>query len=265
MVTVELDLPERTAKPRRSGLTVVIDTGLPTGLFTDALSSAAGLVDLVKFGWGTALVAPELSAKRSVLADLGIGWYLGGTLFEKYVLAGRPEAYLRLCEELGCAAVEVSNGTIDLSNEDKCAFVARVAEHWTVVSEVGFKAEARASAVAPRQWAEWCRQDADAGAALVTLEARESGRSGICRADGTLRTDVVDAVVRSGVEMDRLLFEAPTPPLQAKLVHALGPNVNVGNVDPLGVIGLETLRLGLRSDTLGAFPATSAPLMGAWA
>jgi len=260
MLSAGLDLPERTTKPRRSGLSVVIDTGMPTGAFIDAISSAADLVDLVKLGWGTALVTADLDRKLAALRDLGIGWYLGGTLLEKYVLAGQVDRYRQLVDSLGCAAVEVSNGTIDLSNEEKCRLVTLLSRDCPVISEVGFKSAERSGALEPEVWAAWCRDDVEAGAMLVTLEARESGRSGICRPDGSMRRDVLDAVVQSGVDLDRLVFEAPTVAQQAEVVRALGPNVNVANVKPEGVIGLETLRLGLRSDTLFAFPRAAGAL-----
>jgi len=248
-----LHLPPRAVKPRGTGLTMVIDGGIPAAHFADLVSSAAEYIDFVKFGWGTAVVTGQLSAKIDVLAANGIGFYFGGTLFEKYVLQGRFDDYRRFCQEHGCRHVEVSNGTIPLSNPEKASYVSKLAGDFSVVSEVGFKDPGRSEQLPPRLWAEYIREDLEAGASLVTLEARESGRSGICRPDGALRFGLIEDVLASGLSPDRLLFEAPSTTLQAYFVTRLGPDVNLGNVPAQGVIGLETLRLGLRADTLDAF------------
>ena len=248
-----LHLPPRTAKPRAAGLTMVIDGGIPLGQFTDIVSSGADYIDFVKFGWGTAVVTRDLGAKIDVLAEHRIGFYFGGTLFEKYVLQGRFDDFRQLCLEHGCGHVEVSNGTISLSNSEKASYIRKLAADFTVVSEVGFKDEGRSAQLAPQTWIEYIREDLEAGSSLVTLEARESGRSGICRPDGEPRSGLIEDVLASGVSAQRLLFEAPTTSLQAYFITRVGPDVNLGNVPAQGVIGLETLRLGLRADTLTTF------------
>ncbi len=248
-----LQLPRRTDKPRRSGLTMVIDGGLPVGLFADLMSSAAEYIDVVKFGWGTAVVTGGLRDKIGVLDSCGIGFYFGGTLFEKYVLQGRFDDYRRFCLEYGCCRVEVSNGTIPMSNTEKASYVRKLAGDFTVVSEVGFKDPVRSEQLPPSRWVEYINEDLEAGASLVTLEARESGKSGICRPDGALRFGLIEDVLASGLQPDQLLFEAPTTGLQAYFITRLGPDVNLGNVPAPAVLGLETLRLGLRADTLTAF------------
>jgi phosphosulfolactate synthase len=253
MNPTSLRLPKRAVKPRDKGLTMVIDGGIPLGLFTDLVSLGAEYIDYVKFGWGTAVVTGVLREKIAVLRGHDIGFYFGGTLFEKYVLQGRFEDYRKFCAAHGCSHVEVSNGTIDLSNMEKAGYIRKLVPDYTVVSEVGYKDSDRSQQLPPSGWVEYIRQDLDAGAALVTLEARESGRSGICRPDGALRYGLVEDVLSSGVGEERLLFEAPTTTLQAYLVNRIGPDVNLGNVPANGVIGLETLRLGLRADTLSAF------------
>ena len=253
MIQNALTLPERTAKPRRSGVTMVIDGGVPAGLFADQIALGAEYIDYVKFGWGTSLVTNCLREKMSVLDSLGIGYYFGGTLFEKFVLQGRFEDFRRLCEEYGCAHVEVSNGTIDMSNSEKAGYIRKLADDFEVVSEVGFKDSGRSEMQPPSEWIAAIAEDLDAGAVLVTLEARESGSSGICRPDGELRYGLLEDILHGGVAVDKLLIEAPTTALQAHLITRIGPNVNLGNVPAAAVIGLETLRLGLRSDTLTAF------------
>jgi phosphosulfolactate synthase len=248
-----LRLPARSAKPRHTGLTMVIDGGIPASLFADLISSAAEYIDMVKFGWGTAVVSSTLGAKIDVLNAHQIGFYFGGTLFEKFLMQGRLDDFRKFCRTWSCRHVEVSNGTISLSNSEKASYVRKLADEFSVVSEVGFKDPARSEQLPPSKWVEYINEDLQAGAVLVTLEARESGKSGICRPDGALRFGLIEDVLASGVSQQNLLFEAPTTALQAHFVTRIGPNVNLGNVPAAGVIGLETLRLGLRADTLAAF------------
>ena len=246
-----LNLPRREEKPRRKGLTVVIDGGLPSGQVRDLAASSGHLIDLWKFGWGTSLVTRDLESKIDALRQENIEFFFGGTLFERFVAGGRLDDYVDFCRAHGCRNVEVSNGTILLSNSEKARYVSVLAHEFTVLSEVGYKDPVRSELLAPAEWARYVRQDFEAGASLVITEARESGRSGICDANGDLRQGVVDEIVSSGVQLERLVFEAPTKQLQTYFIKELGTNVNLGNVAPGDVIGLETLRLGLRSDTFG--------------
>lgn len=248
-----LRLPRRAAKPRESGLTMVIDGGLPLAHFTDLISSSPEYIDYCKFGWGTAVVTSTLREKINVLASHDIAFYFGGTLFEKYVLQGQFDEFRRFCDTYGCGHVEVSNGSIPMSNPEKASYIRKLAKDYWVVSEVGFKDSEKSEQLPPSAWVEYIREDLEAGAKLVTLEARESGKSGICRPDGALRFGLVEDVLASGISHESLLFEAPTTTLQAHFVTRIGPDVNLGNVPATGVIGLETLRLGLRADTLAAF------------
>ena len=246
-------LPSRATKPRSTGLTMVIDGGIPLRMFADIISSTPELIDFVKFGWGTAVVTGGLQQKIDVLREHGIGFYLGGTLFEKYVMQERFDDYKRFCVELGCEHVEVSNGTVTMSNAEKASYIRKLTGDFTVVSEVGFKDPDRSEQLPPSKWIEYINEDLAAGAKMVTLEARESGKSGICRPDGALRFGLIEDVLSAGVGQDRLLFEAPTTTLQTYFITRLGTDVNLGNVPASAVIGLETLRLGLRADTLTHF------------
>ena len=250
MNIAELDLPDRSAKPRQAGLTMVIDSGLPTAYFCDAVRSAPDCIDMVKFGWGTALVTADLDAKVACLRELDIPFYFGGTLFEKFVAQDRFEAYLDYVRMVGATAVEVSNGTVDMTNTGKSAYIRKCADEFLVLSEVGFKDADRSQRLAPSQWVDCIGEDLEAGASLVITEARESGRSGICRPDGELRWGLIEDILASGIDPDSLLFEAPNKALQTHFITRVGANVNLGNIAPDQVIGLETLRLGLRSDTL---------------
>lgn len=249
-IRTDLDLPERSERPRCRGLTMVIDNGMPLGAFVDAIDSAAEYVDTVKFGWGTALVTPRLDQKLDHLRSLGISFYFGGTLFEKFVIQGAFEAYLDLCRRNGCELVEVSNGTIPLPNREKARYIERAAEEFTVLSEVGYKDQDRCLQLSGDDWIRCIREDLESGASRVITEARESGKSGICRPDGTLRFELIERILASGVNPEHLVFEAPTKEMQSYFVKRVGPDVNLANVAPADVLGCETLRLGLRSDTL---------------
>lgn len=250
MIDTALTLPERTSAPRERGLTVVIDPGLFTARFEDAIDSVGEYIDMVKFGWGTVLVTKDIKRKIDVLRSAGIEFYFGGTLFERFALQGLVDEWRHLCHTMGATHVEVSNGTIEMDDTEKAGWIERVAGEFTVISEVGAKDNDRSEAMTAQHWVSAVHQDLRAGAALVTTEARESGRSGICSRDGNPRHDVVEQILRSGVEADQLLFEAPTKELQTYFVRRLGSSVNLGNVAADDVIALETLRLGLRSDTL---------------
>src|SRR3984893_8710038 len=253
MNATALHLPRREERARGTGLTMVIAAGRPLGYFTDLVSSAAEYIDFVKFGWGTAVVTSNIHAKIDVLRANDIGFYFGGTLFEKYVLQGRFDDFRKFCQQHSCRHVEVSNGTISMSNSEKASYIRKVGDDFTVVSEVGFKDPVRSEQLPPSRWVEYISEDLGAGASLVTLEARESGKSGICRPDGALRFGLIEDVLASGISQESLLFEAPTTALQAYFITRIGPDANLGNVPAQAVIGLETLRLGLRADTLTAF------------
>ena len=250
MSSIPLNLPERTRKPRESGITMTIDNGLPLGLFRDYLESAPDLIDFVKFGWGTPLVTRQLPDKLAVLEELGIAFFFGGTLFEKYLSRNAFDDFRAFCSDHGCRYVEVSNGTVALPNDEKARYVDKLASEFTVFSEVGLKDSARSEAQTAEDWVQFIRQDFEAGATLVVAEARESGRSGICRPDGGLRHELVEAIIEAAPSPRHLMFEAPTKDLQTWFVGRLGANVNLGNIAFGDVLALETLRLGLRSDTL---------------
>jgi phosphosulfolactate synthase len=250
-----LDLPSRSVKPRRIGLTMAIDGGLPAAAFEDAIASGADYIDVVKFGWGTALVTPGLDRKLACLRDHGIRFYVGGTLFEKFVVQDRFDDFVAWCKRIGADTVEVSNGTIPMSNSAKAAYIRKCSDDFVVISEVGFKDADRSLRLSPSKWVEYISEDLEAGAAHVITEARESGLSGICRPDGELRIGLIEDILCSGIPVEQLIFEAPNKDLQTYFVERVGSDVNLGNIPPDDVIGVETLRMGLRADTLMHFEA----------
>ena len=248
-----LHLPDREVKPRTRGLTMVIDGGFPMNYFEDVIATWCQYIDFVKFGWGTAIVSDDLSRKVDILQCHGVDHYFGGTLFEKHILQDRLEDFQALCRRYDCHFVEVSNGTIDLTNPEKAGYIRKLSGDFQIISEVGFKDAERSENLPPSRWIECIHEDLDAGAVLVTLEARESGKSGICRPNGELRFGLIEELLTSGLNQENLLFEAPSSELQNYFVKRIGPNVNLGNIAASAVLGLETIRLGLRADTLCSF------------
>jgi len=242
-----LDLPRRSAKPRAAGLTHVIDMGYPAAMVRSVLETAAAGIDLWKFGFGTAYIDPAITEKVALLARHGVTACIGGTLLEISWLQDRVEACLEWAASIGLGCVEVSNGVAPMSPEDKRRLIKRAAADFVVVSEVGSK-----DAAAPVNASAWCDEmlgDLAAGAWLALAEGRASGTVGLYRPDGSARADLVDIVV-SSVGLDHVIFEAPQTAQQAWFIRRLGNEVNLGNVAPADVVGLEALRLGLRADTL---------------
>jgi phosphosulfolactate synthase len=214
------------------------------------LEVAGGLVDVVKLGWGTALVSANLRPKLERYAAAGIPVVLGGTLTELAIRQGRVEGLVAWLRELGLRHVEISDGTIALDPEVKRELIGRLSGEFTVLAEVGSKDAD--FIMAPYVWVEQIERDLQAGAWKVIAEARESGTAGIYRATGEVRTGLIDEIVHA-IDPDQLIFEAPRREQQVWLLTRLGSECNLGNIAPADVISLETLRLGLRSDTVDRF------------
>jgi phosphosulfolactate synthase len=243
-----LDLPQRSAKPRERGITHVLDRGLSLSGVDGMIEVAGGSVDLVKLGWGTALATENLEPKLARYADFGIPVVLGGTLTEVALAQDRLDALMRFLGELGLRHVEISDGTITLEHARKLELIARLAgEGFVVLSEVGSKDAAEI--MAPYRWVELIQAELAAGAWKVIAEARESGTVGLYRDSGEVRMGLVDEIAH-GVEVERLIFEAPRKDQQVWFLKRFGSEVNLGNIAPEDVLSLETLRLGLRSDTV---------------
>jgi phosphosulfolactate synthase len=242
-----LDLPERSPKPRARGLTHVLDKGLSCAEVDGLMEVAGDAVDIVKLGWGTALVTGNLEAKLERYAAHGVPVVLGGTLTEIALRDDRLDGLIAWCKDLGISHVEVSDGTIALEAERKREIVAQLAADFTVFSEVGSKdAEA---IMAPYRWVELIEAELEAGAWKVIAEARESGTAGIFRPDGEVRMGLIDEIVHA-IDPENIIFEAPQRVQQVWFLKRFGREVNLGNIAPGDVLSLETLRLGLRSDTM---------------
>jgi phosphosulfolactate synthase len=242
-----LSLPERTSKPRRVGVSHVLDNGMSLREAENRLAAASSSIDIWKFGWGTAYVDPAVEAKTRLLKEHDVLPCTGGTLLE---VAWRDGAASRLMEwamTVGFTCMEVSCGSIPISRDVKSLMIETVAEHFTVLAEVGVKdpsAEVRAE-----HWAREAAADKEAGAHWVVTEGRESGTVGLFDAGGEVRPAIVDAVVEA-VGLGTVLFEAPRREQQAWLINRFGANVNLGNINAAEALAVECLRLGLRSDTI---------------
>jgi len=242
-----LDMPARSPKPRTKGLTHVLDAGLTLRDVEGLFETAGDYVDIVKLGWGTSYVTQGLGKKIALYRSLGTPVVCGGTLFEAAVARGKLDDYRRWLVDNGFSHVEVSDGTIEIPRERKLELISELAHDFIVMSEVGSKDSD--VVYAPYQWVAWLREELEAGAWKVITEGRESGTAGIYRRDGEMRTGLVDEIAHE-IELDDIVFEAPMKPSQAWFVRRFGSEVNLGNIPPEEVIPLETLRLGLRADTL---------------
>jgi len=233
--------------PRDGGLTHVIDKGLGPRAVEDFLETAGEYVDIVKLGWGTSYVTPNLAHKLEVYRAAGKAVVVGGTFFEAVIARGKIAEYKQWLSEHGFAHVEISDGAVDIPRGRKLELIQELAADFTVLSEVGSK-DADVN-YAPYLWVQWIKEELSAGAWKVITEAREGGTAGIFRPTGEMRTGLVDEIAHE-IDVDDLIFEAPTKAAQAWFVKSFGPNVNLGNIPPEEVIPLETLRLGLRADTI---------------
>lgn len=241
MPVSELDLGIR----RDGGITHVLDKGLGVRAWEDLLETSGDYIDIVKLGWGTAFVTRGLERKLEVLRDKPV--VIGGTFFEVVYARERLDEYKRWLADLGLTHVEISDGTVEIPRERKLELIEEFARDFTVLSEVGSKDSE--VVYAPDEWVEWIKEEKDAGAWKVITEAREGGTAGIFRPSGEMRTGLVDEIAHS-IDFHDLVWEAPTKASQAWFIKQFGPEVNLGNIPPEEVIPLETLRLGLRGDTL---------------
>jgi phosphosulfolactate synthase len=241
-----LKLPQRTTKPRQNGITHVLDSGLSLAAVEGMLEVAGEFVDLVKLGWGTGVVTGNLEPKVTRYREHGIPVMFGGTLTELAIAQDRLDTLVGWLHELGLDHIEVSDGTINIEHERKLELIRSLAQEFTVLSEVGSKDDTRI--MAPYRWVEQIQAELEAGAWKVIAEARESGTSGIYRHDGEVRMGLIDEIVHA-VDPEQLLFEAPRKDQQVWFIRRFGPDVNLGNIVPEEVLSLETMRVGLRSDT----------------
>jgi phosphosulfolactate synthase len=243
-------IPERTSKPRKSGLTMVMDKGLSLGEAENFLSVAGGHTDLIKLGFGTSFVTPNLRKKIELYQAQGIPVYFGGTLFEAFVIRNQFEEYVAICKDYKIDLIEVSDGSITIPHAEKCGYIEKIAKFATVLSEVGSKDAAHI--IPPYKWIELMSAELSAGSAYVIAEAREAGNVGIYRGSGEVREGLVQEILTK-IPAEKILWEAPQKAQQLYFLELIGCNVNLGNIAPSEVIPLETMRIGLRSDTFDLY------------
>lgn len=243
-------IPERTVKPRDKGVTMVMDKGLSVRQVEDFLEVAGVHTDIVKLGWATSFVTPNLERKLAVYREAGIPVYFGGTLFEAFAVRNQFDDYRRILDKYGMEYAEVSDGSIEIPHAEKCEYISKLAQQVTVISEVGSKDVQKI--FAPYKWIQLMKAEIEAGSWKVIAEARESGNVGIYRDSGEVRQGLVDEILTQ-IPEETIIWEAPQKAQQVWFIKLIGANVNLGNIAPAEVIPLETLRLGIRSDTFDHF------------
>jgi phosphosulfolactate synthase len=244
------NLPERTTKPRTNGLTMVMDKGLSCRQAEDFIEVANPHSDIIKLGWATSFVTPKLDEKLKIYKDASLPTYFGGTLFEAFIVRGQFDDYRRILDKYQMEYAEVSDGSITIEHDEKCEYIRKLSEQITVISEVGSKDVQKI--FAPYKWIKLMNAEIEAGAWKVIAEARESGNVGIYRDSGEVRQGLVDEILTQ-IPQETIIWEAPQKAQQVWFIKLLGANVNLGNIAPADMIPLETLRLGLRSDTFDHF------------
>ncbi len=244
------NLPERTEQPRKYGLTMVMDKGMGIDEVKNFLSVSSPFVDLVKFGFGTAVVTQQLRKKIEVYRSYNIPIYFGGTLFEAYLIRNQIDDYIAVLKDYGIQDVEVSDGSVILPHAEKCGYIEKLARHFRVFSEVGSKDAAHI--MPPYQWINLMQAELSAGSTYVIAEAREAGNVGIYRGTGEVREGLVQEILTQ-IPYEKIIWEAPQKAQQVYFLTLLGANVNLGNIAPAEILPLESMRYGLRGDTFHLF------------
>lgn len=245
------NIPKRPEKPREKGLTMVMDKGLSTQEAEALVASSKDFIDIVKFGFGTALVSKNLKSKIKLYKQNGIKVYLGGTLFEAFIIRDMFNDYCDFVTSLELDTVEISDGSIKMDHNQKCEYINILAnKKITVFSEVGYKSSNKI--MAPSKWIKLMQKEIEAGSWKVIAEARESGNVGLYRSGGEVRSDLIEEILTK-IPKEKILWEAPKKQQQVFFIKLLGSNVNLGNIGTNDVIPLECLRLGLRGDTFFNF------------
>ncbi|MEI6948760.1 phosphosulfolactate synthase [Paraflavisolibacter sp. H34] len=247
-----INIPQRTAQPRTSGLTMVADKGMSPKEAANFMSIAAPHVDLVKLSFGTSFVTPLLDEKIKIYRQYNVPVYFGGMLFEAFMIRNQYEDFLALLRHYGITTIEVSDGSIDIPHTEKCGYIEKLAKYGTVLSEVGSKDKDRVRVTPPYQWIKLMRDELEAGASHVIAEARESGNVGLYRNSGEVREGLVEEILTK-IPAEKIIWEAPLKDQQLYFIKLLGCNANLGNIAPKEVISLEAMRVGLRGDTFHLF------------
>ena len=239
-------IPERNIKPRDHGITMIMDKGLSIREAEDMVSGAGPHIDIVKLGFGTAYVTPNLREKIEMYQAAGLPVYFGGTLFEAFLVRDQFNDYISLLKDYKIDYMEVSDGSITIPHAEKCGYIEKMTKYGTVLSEVGSKDAAHI--IPPYKWIELMRAELEAGSTYVIAEAREAGTVGIYRGTGEVREGLVQEILTQ-IPEEKIIWEAPQKAQQLYFIELIGCNVNLGNIAPSEIIALEAMRIGLRGDT----------------
>ena len=250
MKTILKQLPQRSSKPREKGLTMMMDKGLSLRQAEDFLSSNHEHTDIIKLGFGTSIITPNVADKIKLYEDNGMLVYAGGTLFEAFAIRNQLDDYKKYLNTIDLKMVEISDGSMQMEHEKKCNIIKDFAKSFKVISEVGSK-DASVE-ISSENWLKWMQNELSAGSWKVIAEAREGGNVGIYDGDGGMKSELIDEITNK-IAIDKILWEAPNKNQQIWFIHKFGANVNLGNISPDGVIPLECLRLGLRGDTFNNY------------
>lgn len=239
-------IPERVTKPRKHGITMIMDKGLSIGEAHNLMNAANPHIDILKLGFGTAYVTPNLREKIELYQSFGIPVYFGGTLFEAFLIRNQFDDYISLCKDFDVTYMEVSDGSITIPHTEKCGYIEKLTKYGTVLSEVGSKDAT--NIMPPYKWIEQMQAELEAGASYVIAEAREAGNVGLYRDSGEVRQGLVNEIL-TRVPAEKILWEAPQKAQQLYFLELVGCNANLGNIAPSEIIPLEAMRIGLRGDT----------------
>jgi phosphosulfolactate synthase len=243
-------MPDRTIKPREKGLTMVMDKGLSIREAENLIESSGEFIDLMKLGFGTSVITNKLKEKIKLYQKAKLRLYLGGTLFEAFVIRDMFKEYMNFLDSYRLEFAEVSDGSMYMPHDTKLQYIKQLSAKVTVLSEVGSKQ--KGIIIPTDKWIAMMKKELEAGSWKVIAEARESGTIGIYHSDGTADKEMIEEISQH-VDVNSIIWEAPLKAQQVWFIKLFGCNVNLGNIACNEVIPLETLRLGLRGDTFFDF------------
>ena len=245
-----IELPVRTNKARENGLTMMMDKGLSLRQAEDFLSSSHEYTDIIKLGFGTSIITPNITDKIKLYKENEMLIYSGGTLFEAFAIRNQLDDYKQYINDIGLEMVEISDGSMHMNHDKKCEIIADFSKDFRVISEVGSKDAA--VEINSKNWLKWMQNELSAGSWKVIAEAREGGNVGICDGNGGIKSELIDEITQA-IPPENILWEAPKKEQQIWFINKFGSNINLGNIAPDEIISLECLRLGLRGDTFHNF------------
>ena len=243
-------IPDRVKKPRKNGITMIMDKGLSIEESKNLISAAHPHIDIIKLGFGTAYVTPNLREKIELYQSFDIPVYFGGTLFEAFLIRNQFNDYIQLCKDFNISYMEVSDGSITIPHTEKCGYIEKLTRYGTVLSEVGSKDAT--NIMPPYKWIEQMSAELEAGASYVIAEAREAGNVGLYRDSGEVRQGLVNEILTK-IPAEKILWESPQKAQQLYFLQLVGCNANLGNIAPSEIIPLEAMRIGLRGDTFDLY------------